>query len=494
MIATPERLASKRALVEALCAALGADRVTSCLEDGDPDPRTAAHVSGRPVGRPACWVRPGSSADCAAVVRVARAHATPVCPVGEATTFWDGLRVDGAIALDVTSLRAPLAIDPARRLVWAGAGCQVRAVDREARRHGLCLAAYPDTAGDTPVGTLVAVGCTAGLGLGRALPIEQVTGATIVVGTGEIVRAGAAHALGGAPFLRHGLPDLLGLVTAAEGRGALLTELGLALQPAPFAVRGRVRGRAARAPAAETLLRWIAVARRALDRGTLDTFRVELGAAGDAPAVDWEVMFQSFSLRSAADARDEAARVGEALEALLGARVALDVEGDRARAGELPEYDARFDVPPGQHRRRIAGGAFWGAEVATGWGDDLRASLDRLLSLHAELAAASPIHRRLGVYPASHSVSAGVQGLGRGEPDRVAQVVGVLEAALPDLLAAGGVPYRPGNLWRRAIAARVGSLGDDGGAAAVDRCLRALDPDGVLPGPDGPSPGPKELS
>src|SRR6185437_8268468 len=138
-------------------------------------------------------------------------------------------------------------------------------------------------------------------------------------------------------------------------------------------------------------------------------------------------------------------------------------------------------VPPGQHRARIQGGAFWGAEVVTGWGDDLRACLDRILALHAELGAASPHHRRLGIYPASHSVSVGVQVLGRGEPERVDQVLGILGAALPDLLAAGGVPYRSGNLWRKALAERAGSSG--GSFAEVERCLRVLDPDLVLPGP-----------
>src|SRR5580704_1937805 len=114
--------ARKRALllVDALRAALGEARVTSCV-DGDPDPRTARHVSGRSVGRPCCWVRPGTTSHCAQVVRLARAHGTAVCPVGEATTFWDGLRVAGAVALDVTALREPLAVDPTRRLVWAGA-------------------------------------------------------------------------------------------------------------------------------------------------------------------------------------------------------------------------------------------------------------------------------------------------------------------------------------------------------------------------------------
>jgi FAD/FMN-containing dehydrogenase len=477
--------AGKRALVAALRGALGEARVTSCLDDGDIDPRTAQHVSGRPVGVPCCWVRPETTLHCAEIVRIARTHAARVCPVGEATTFWDGLRVAGAVAVDVSRLRAPLVVDRVRRIAWVGAGCPVRAVDREARAHGLCLAAYPDTSGDTPVGSILAVGSTAGQGLGVAIPVDQITGATVVLGTGDVVRAGAGHALGGASFLRHGLPDVLGILTSAEGRAAIITEVGVSLRPAPYAVRGRGRRRIDGAPDAERLLALLEAARAAMDRGTLATFRVELAVADGEPAPSLDLLFECTSARGAEDAAAEAARLRAAVEPLLGAPVAIALESDAARSGALPEYDARFDVPPGDHRKRIEGGAFWGAEVAVSWGDDLRACLGQLLTVQAELGAAAPHHRRLGLYPALYGVAAGVQVLGRGEPERVTQVAAVLDRALRGLLAAGGVPYRTGNLWRDAVASRlqVVSEGFADPTEAVKRALRALDPDGVLPGP-----------
>jgi hypothetical protein len=481
MIDDPRR----RALVQELRAALGDARVTSCLEVDDTDPRTARHVSGRSIGQPCCWVRPQDTRQCAEVVRLARAHAAAVCPVGQATTFWDGLRVDGAVALDVTSLTSPLSLDPVRRTAWAGAGCSVRTVDRAARAQGLCLAAYPDAGGDTPVGSLVAVGCTAGLGLGMILPIDQVTGATVVLGTGEIVRTGASHALGGPPFLRHGLPDLLGLLTAAEGRAAIVTEVGLSLRPAAFAVRGRGRRSLERGPDAETLLGLLSSARRAIDRGTLATYRIELSARAGDPAHGLEVMFECASLRGAADACDEAESLRAAVEPALGASLALEPESDLARGGALPEYDARFDVPPGEHRRRIEGGAFWGAEVAASWGDDLAHCLALLLSLYRELEGVSPYHRRLGIYPGAQGVSIGVQVLGRTEPEQVARVVDALEQTAQGLLAAGAIPYRTGNLWRSAVSARLRAVSGDvftDPVEVAERCQSALDPDGVLPG------------
>ena len=453
---------ARKATVDALRAALGEGRVTSCLDEADSDPRTAAHVSGRSVGRPLCWTRPETTAHCAAIVRIARAHGAAVCPVGEATTFWDGLRVGDAIALDATTLRNPLEIDPVRRLAWAGAGCSVRSVDRAASGGGFCaLASHPDTAGDTPLGSLVAVGSTAGRGLGTILPIDQVTGATLVLGTGEIVRAGAAHSLGGPSFLRHGLPDLLGLLTAAEGRAAVLTEVGLALRPAPFLVRGR--GRRApleRAPDVDLVMDLLAVARRGMDRGTLATFRLELTTegAGAGPA-SLDVLFECVSTRTADDAWAEAAILRDEVAPLLEVAVPLEPETERARAGSLPEYDERFDVAPGQHRRRIEGGAFWGAEAATSWGTELGACLEQLLAVYARLGDAAPAHRRLGVYPAPHGVSAGVVVLAGAEPARLEQTVQILSGAQRHLLATGAVPYRTGNLWS----------GGRHGEAALDR-------------------------
>jgi FAD/FMN-containing dehydrogenase len=471
------------ALVGALRRLLGDERVTSCLEAPDVDPRTSEPVSGAPLGAPVAWVRPGDTAACAAVVQAAAGAGVPVAVVGDATTFWDGLRVGGGVVIDARALAGPLAVDAERRVAWVGAGRSVREVDRAARARGLALAAYPDSSGDTPVGSMLAVGCTAGLGMGTALPLEQVTGATVVTGAGEVVRLGASHALGHAAFSRHGLPDALGLFAAAEGRAGVVTEVGLSLVPAGFIVDGRVGGEAQALPVA-AVLRALRAARRGLDRGGLDSFRFEAGVREGRRAVDWEVYFRARSVRSPEDAAVEARAVAVALKELGFPAASLALESEAARRGESPDHEGRFSVPPGEHRARLRQGAFWGAEVAVGWGDELPASLARLEALFAEVGALDPIHRRLGVYPGHHAVSVGVQVLGRRDAASVEALRRCLAAALPDL-AALGVPYRQGNLWRSSLEVHPGARA---ASLFMERLLGVMVPAGTLPGARGGAP------
>jgi hypothetical protein len=468
------------AILDRVRRALG-DAAVSVAGESDRDPRTQEPVSGRSFGAPIAWVRATSTEECAKVLRLAHEERVPVAVVGEATTFWDGLRVEGAIALDATRLRGPLHIDVERRIAWAGAARSVREIDVAARAHGLALAAYPDTGGDTPIGSLVAVGCTAGLGMGRGLPIEQLTGATVVTGAGEVVRLGASHALGHAAFTRHGLPDALGLFVAAEGAAAVITEVGLTLVPAGYVVVGRAAGQGSELPL-ERMHAALVVARGGLDRGVLDTLRFEAGCKARMPQISWEAFLRVLSFRSPEDALAEARDLASELEAAIGGKILLEPESAEARRGKGKDYDRRYSVPPGEHRRQLRSGAFWGAEVAVGWGSELRACSERLAALFRDAASVEPLHRRFGVYAGHHVVSVGVQVLGRRDPDAVNALEQAIATCLPNLLDLGGVPYRTGNLWRAALKER-----ESAGSALdlVERLRVVIDPRTSLPGAAG---------
>jgi FAD/FMN-containing dehydrogenase len=449
-------------IAAALEAALGAAAVTR-TDEVDPDERTAAHVSGRDVGRPICWVRPAGVEALATVVRLASEAGIAVVPVGGATAYWDPLRLAGAIAVDTRSLREPFVLDEAARFVHAGAGWSIREIDQRARRHGLCVAARPDAGGDTPVGALVAVGSTAGLGLGVASPIELVSGATVVSGRGEILRLGASHALHGQPFARHGAPEALGLVAAAEGRGAIVGEVGLLLHVAPHIATVRSRGRAPLAALLE-------VARAELDRGRLESYRIELV---DELEVMARTLGRDASGEALAAARDVAAALADA-----GLRATEpQVESEAARRGEEPEYEYHWAFPAGEHRARLQGGALWGVEVSVSW-RAVVACAARLQRLFLDLAGLPLITRRLAIYPAPHAVTVGVQAIARRGPD-VEALVARLEPALPDLLALGAVPYRRGHLWRAALERR-------GGRPWVEALIDGLDPHRFVRGGGAP--------
>jgi hypothetical protein len=443
-------------ILDAIEAALGAAAVTRS-DGADPDERTRSHLSGRDLGTPIAWVRAADAEAIATVVRHARQARVAVVPVGAATAYWDPLRLGGAIALDTRALRSPITIDPIARVARAGAGVSVRELDQAARRHGLCLAARPDAGGETPIGALLAVGSTAGLGLGIASPIDLVAGATVVTGRGEIVRLGASHALHGVPFARDGAPDALGLVAAAEGRGAIIADVGLLLEPASPIVTIRARGKA-------PLPRLLASARAALDRGNLESFRIEL-----SPAL--EVMARTIGRAGASEALDAASRLRAEWTAAGLAVSEPEIEPEAARRGEDPAYEYHWAFPAGEHRARLGGGAMWGVEAGVSWAA-IEPCAARLWSLFAQLDRLPLLSKRLALYPAPHAITVGVQAIARRDA-RLDPLIALLAEALPDLLAHGAVPYRAGHLWRDALAAH-------GPPSLPGELLAALDPDGVI--------------
>lgn len=470
---------SDAALLAALEAALPPGSVTR----GDVDPRTAASPTGRPVGAPAAWTRPADVTQLAAVARVAAARGRPVVAVGEASTYWDPLRVEGAVVVDTRALVTPSAadgIDPRRRTARVGAGVRVRDLDRAARAHGLALAAHPDNAGITSVGSLLAMGCSAGLGMGRAFPIDLITGATVVTGAGKVLHLGTSHALAGLGYTRHGLPDALGPVASAEGSGALIAEVSLLLEPAPFIATVTARGDRADAPSPALIDDFLRLSRRALDEGDVDSLRVEAVTSEEFPGVEHSAMARAFSRRSARDATERARALGEALEAAGLRDIALLVETDDERRGVEPDYARHWISTEERVRNSLALGAFWGVDVITSWGAELDETLVTLHALFARVASHDPLVRRIGVYPGHHTLSSGLQVIGRRGAAEVDALAATLGATLPGLLAAGAVPYRVGHLWRDAVDAHLAAAGRGDTAVVLRAALRALDPDGRL--------------
>lgn len=435
---------SHHPVLDALVGALGAGRVRASAHGVDPDERTGQHVSARPLGVPLCWVAPGDAAACAEVARIAHEHGVAVRVVSEATTYWGGPSVQGAVVIDGFALREPFVIDEARRCALVGAGVSVRELDREARRRGLCLLSYPDTNGGTRLGAMLSIGSAAGLGMGHGVPIDAVTSATLVTPRGRVVRCGASHALGAPPFAKGGLPSALSAVEGAQGEGAIVAEVGLALAPAPYLAHARA---STPLPDVATMLRALGAARAALDERTLDSFTLEVVAEGGrAPRA--EIFARSFSLRSSADAE---ASLRALLDRLGAAQARVIVESDEGRRGVEPAYGARFRGPAEAHRAGLAAGSFWGTDVLVSWGPELEHTLTALLGLFGQIGALPLLMRRLGVYPGHHTISIGVQALGgRGAPD-VDELVARLGTPLDELLALGAVPYRPGVLWQGAL-------------------------------------------
>ena len=455
---------------------LGQDAVTAFAEGGDVDPRIGDHVSGVDVGVPLGWVRPSDTFSVAAVLARASEAGARVVPISEATTFWGGMSVKGALVLDLRSLTSPLVVDRSSRVARVGAGVSVRDLDVAARKEGLCLKGAPDADGANSVGSMLAVGTSAGLGLGYGLPVESLSGATAVSGAGEVLHFGTANLLGERGHCRFGMPDLLGLITSAQGRGAVITELSVLLGSVPYTYKARALRAGGGTFTLEEHLRCIREIRPGLDRSCIETWCVE-SHYGEGEPSRTEVSMRTRSHRSSNHAARDLAALLRPLEDLITTE---EVEEETAASmkGDSPDYDRRWSIPLGEHRSRLKGTAFWGLEVNTSWGDDCAEALAQFYDLLPRVQALLPHHIRFSLYPSSHLISMGLFVSGRCT--RVDELVKVLTEAARGMVSLGVVPYRRGPLWDRALKDRLEETGRMATWSMTEACLRNLDPAGVL--------------
>jgi FAD/FMN-containing dehydrogenase len=421
--------------------ALGRDRVL----DGQPAVDEIRRRSLNPIdGTPRALVRPENTEECRTAVELVSSAGLAPQPVGSLTTFWEPQPLDVDVAIDTLALRAPARVDADERIGYFGAGITVREVDQLARAHGLCLVAYPDSDGSTSVGSMAAVGCTSGLGLGRMQPVEQIVGLTIVTPDATILRTGTSWRLGHGG-VAHGMPDPTGIFLASQGRLGFITEVVLTLAPAPFlAARTWTEPWRGPAPLADALHRM----RSQMDQGGVDSLRLETGAPRDAApnATEWFVRCW------AADSADSAERRCAVAADALGARNARGwVESAAGRRGEPPDHDARYSLPPGTHHARTGGDGFLGIEVSVNWGAQLDPTLGALAELFATLRTLRPGQRRLGIYPGPHAVAIGVQAMLTGGEATADDVRDVMARFVDRLSVFGAVPYRPGRLWHAIV-------------------------------------------
>lgn len=408
---------------------------------------------------PRYLVRPRNTRECRTAVESLAAAGCLPNAIGGLTTFWEPHAPGESVAIDTLAMREPFRVDPAERIGYCGAGVTVYELDRAARAHALCLVAYPDSDGSQSVGSMAAVACTTGLGMGRLEPVEQISGLTVVTRDATVVRTGAAWRLGGGGAT-YGTPDPTGIFLGSQGRFGIITAVVLKLLPAPFlAARTWQQPWSSAAEIATGLRR----ARHSLDVGCVDSIRLEAVGAGRerVGSIEWFVRCWAPDAAHAADQRCAAVALD------LGGREPRGwVESERARRGELPEYDERFSVPPGEHRNRTGRDGFLGIEVTVNWGDQLDASLSLFAELFETLASLGPGHRRLGIYPGAHVVSIGVQAMLAGGSASAGDVRKAMARYVEPLTALGAVPYRPGRLWRESIDRR---QVDDAAAAIVRR-------------------------
>lgn len=181
---------------------------------------------------PDAVVFPASADEVAAVLRLATAHGVPVVPRGAGSNLCAAtVPLAGGIVLALTRMNRILEISRDEMLARVEPGVTTAELAEAAAAHGLMYAPDPGSRVTATVGGNVAT-CAGGLrGLKYGVTRNYVLGTQAVLPTGEIIRTGGRLWKDVAGY------DLTRLLTGSEGTLAVLTELIVALLPAPAASR-----------------------------------------------------------------------------------------------------------------------------------------------------------------------------------------------------------------------------------------------------------------
>ncbi len=183
-------------------------------------------------GKAGAVVRPGSTAEVAAVVRICRAHAVAIVPQGGNTGLVGGGVPDDSgrqVLLSLQRLRAIRQIDAQNLTLTAEAGCVLQQVQQAAEAEGLLFPLSLAAEGSCTLGGNLATnaGGTQVLRFGNAR--ELCLGLEVVTADGDVW-----HGLSGLRKDNTGY-DLRNLFIGSEGTLGIITAATMKLYPLPAA-------------------------------------------------------------------------------------------------------------------------------------------------------------------------------------------------------------------------------------------------------------------
>ena len=341
----PAGEAGRAALLDALRAAVGAPNV---LTDGD---LSAWELDWRRRwrGRALAVVRPGSTAEVAAVVRACAAAGAAIVPQGGNTGLVGGGVPDASgtqVLLSLQRLNRVRAVDPANLTLTVEAGCVLQAVQQAADASGLLFPLSLGAEGSCTIGGNLATnaGGTQVLRYGNAR--ELCLGLEVVTAAGEVWDGLAGLRKDNTGY------DLRDLFVGSEGTLGVITAATLKLFPKPAAVSTAL----AACASLEDCVALLELARARLGAGltgfeVMNAFSLELVARHfpalprPLPPAPWTVLLE----QSDTDGEDAArARFERLLEAALEAGVVTDAAVASSLAQSRAMWQLREAIPLAQ--------------------------------------------------------------------------------------------------------------------------------------------------
>ena len=180
------------------------------------------------AGMPAVVTRPRTTAEVAAVVRAAARHGVPVVPQGALTGLAGAANaVDGCVVVSTTAMDTIVSVDPVNRTATVQPGVINAALAAAVAKHGLRYPPDPGSWESSTIGGNVATNAGGMCCVKYGVTGEYVLGLEVVLASGEVLRTGRRTAKGVAGY------DLTRLFVGSEGTLGVITEITVALRPAP---------------------------------------------------------------------------------------------------------------------------------------------------------------------------------------------------------------------------------------------------------------------
>ena len=312
-------------MIEELRQVVGAEHV---IVDDEVKASYETDWTGRFTGRSCCVVRPGTTQEVAAVLRLCNEADQPVVVQGGNTGLVGGATpVGGEVLLSLARLTSIGAVDSASAQVTVGAGVTLADLQAHARASDLEFGVDLAARDSATIGGLVATNAGGIRVLRYGSMRAQVVGLEAVLADGSVLSRMAGLAKDGTGY------DLVGLLAGSEGTLAVVTAVRVRLWP-------RLRARAVALLAMESTA--AAVALLPALRATLPSLSaaelffhagVELVRKHRGLAAPFAVEHAAYLLLECIDSTDPLEPLAAAVESAAGladATVATDPTGQRA--------------------------------------------------------------------------------------------------------------------------------------------------------------------
>jgi glycolate oxidase len=183
-----------------------------------------------PAGSPHALVRPADTAQVQEVVRAAAEHRVPLVTQGARTGLAGAANaVDGCLLLSTSRMNRVLEVSADDQVAVVQPGVVNAVLSRSVAEAGLFYPPDPSSWEESTIGGNVATNAGGLCCVKYGVTADFVRGLEVVLGTGEVLRTGRRTAKGVAGY------DLTRLLVGSEGTLGVITEVTLALEPAPEA-------------------------------------------------------------------------------------------------------------------------------------------------------------------------------------------------------------------------------------------------------------------